>query len=145
MLSTGCEQQYSPRSFEDFMEDAIARDGALARCNKDRDGTIDDVECSNARRAAAAAAAAASSVCAAASSRSSQSASWLRFGIASAREEQAEQRAIADAQAAAEAAYEAQWVDPKTLQSAASSSNVAAADDSRAFGPPISPADDEPG
>lgn len=36
------------------MEDGLAREGVLALCNRDRDGTIDDVECANARRAAAA-------------------------------------------------------------------------------------------
>lgn len=43
-----------PRSFFVFMEDAIAREGVLARCNQDRDSTLRDVECLNARRAAVA-------------------------------------------------------------------------------------------
>jgi hypothetical protein len=43
-----------PRGFFVFMEDALAREGVLARCNQDRDSTLRDVECSNARRAAAA-------------------------------------------------------------------------------------------
>jgi hypothetical protein len=46
--------QAAPRSFFEFMEDGIARDGVLARCNQDRDATLSDVECANARRAAAA-------------------------------------------------------------------------------------------
>ena len=137
MLSTGCEQQYSPRSFEDFMEDAIARDGVLARCNRDRDATIDDLECSNARRAAAAVAVAGERVRSDELEEQSER-KLVALRDRTAREEHAEQRAIAEAQAAAEAAYEARWVDPKTLQNAALSSNLAAADDSRAFGPPIS-------
>ncbi len=36
------------------MEDGLARDGVLARCNQDRDATLTDTECANARRAAAA-------------------------------------------------------------------------------------------
>jgi hypothetical protein len=34
------------------MEDAIARDGTLARCNEDPEGTMEDIECAHARRAA---------------------------------------------------------------------------------------------
>jgi len=33
------------------MDDSIARDGTLARCNQDPDGTADDIECAHARRA----------------------------------------------------------------------------------------------
>lgn len=36
------------------MEDQIAREGTLARCNQDREATVNDIECANARRAAAA-------------------------------------------------------------------------------------------
>ena len=36
------------------MDDDIARDGTLARCNENRDETLNDIECANARRAAAA-------------------------------------------------------------------------------------------
>ena len=43
-----------PRTVLDFMEDGLAREGVLTRCNHDRDATLQDVECSNARRAAAA-------------------------------------------------------------------------------------------
>jgi hypothetical protein len=42
-----------PRSVLDFMDDGLARDGVLTRCNRHRDETLDDVECANARRAAA--------------------------------------------------------------------------------------------
>ena len=48
-----CAPQPEPRSVLDFMEDGLARDGVLTRCNRNRDSTLDDVECANARRAAA--------------------------------------------------------------------------------------------
>jgi hypothetical protein len=48
----GCERPPEPRTFADFMDDSIARDGTLARCNKDPDGTMEDIECAHARRAA---------------------------------------------------------------------------------------------
>jgi len=47
-----CAPQPAPRSVLDFMEDGLARDGALARCNQNRDATLSDGECANARRAA---------------------------------------------------------------------------------------------
>src|SRR5687768_474466 len=49
-----CAPQPEPRTVSLFMEDGLARDGVLARCNQDRDATSTDVECANARRAAAA-------------------------------------------------------------------------------------------
>jgi hypothetical protein len=49
-----CVEEPPPRSFTEFMEDAIAREGTLIRCNEDRTATASDVECMNARRAAAA-------------------------------------------------------------------------------------------
>src|SRR5690606_30617941 len=51
-FTAACDRQ-TPRTFNDFMEDSIARDGAIARCNQDRDATVNDPECANARRAAA--------------------------------------------------------------------------------------------
>jgi hypothetical protein len=48
-----CAPQPEPRSVLDFMDDGLARDGVLTRCNRNRDETLDDVECANARRAAA--------------------------------------------------------------------------------------------
>jgi hypothetical protein len=47
-----CAQQSEPRSVLDFMEDGLARDGVLTRCSRNRDETLDEVECANARRAA---------------------------------------------------------------------------------------------
>ena len=51
-LLAGCSSEPRPRSFMEFMDDSLAREGALARCNRDREATADDAECVNARRAA---------------------------------------------------------------------------------------------
>jgi hypothetical protein len=51
LLLAACENRPAPRSFADFMDDSIARDGTLARCNQDPEGTADDIECAHARRA----------------------------------------------------------------------------------------------
>ena len=48
-----CQQPNRPRGYEFFMEDGLAREGVLARCNQDRKASGDDQECENARRAAA--------------------------------------------------------------------------------------------
>jgi hypothetical protein len=48
-----CAPQPESRSVLDFMEDGLARDGVLTRCNRNRDETLADVECANARRAEA--------------------------------------------------------------------------------------------
>ena len=53
LMAACAPSQPEPRSVLDFMEDGLARDGALTRCNQDRDATLTDVECANARRAAA--------------------------------------------------------------------------------------------
>jgi hypothetical protein len=51
---TACApSQPEPRSVLDFMDDGLAREGVLTRCNQNRDATLDDPECVNARRAAA--------------------------------------------------------------------------------------------
>lgn len=50
LLLAACEQP-EPRGFAVFMEDSIARDGTLARCNQDPEGTAGDIECAHARRA----------------------------------------------------------------------------------------------
>src|SRR6185503_16523219 len=49
-----CAPETKPRTDLDFMEDGLAREGVLTRCNQDRDATLHDVECANARRASAA-------------------------------------------------------------------------------------------
>jgi hypothetical protein len=52
LLLAGCEEP-RPRSFTDFMDDRIAREGTIAHCNQNPVATADDIECANARRAAA--------------------------------------------------------------------------------------------
>jgi hypothetical protein len=46
-----CEEP-RPRTFADFTEDPIARDGTLARCKQHAEQSLNDIECSNASRAA---------------------------------------------------------------------------------------------
>jgi hypothetical protein len=48
-----CAPQPAPRSVIDFMEDGLAREGVLIRCNESRQETVADLECVNARRAEA--------------------------------------------------------------------------------------------
>jgi hypothetical protein len=48
-----CAPQSEPRTVSDFMDDGLARDGVLTRCNQNREETLTDEECVNARRAAA--------------------------------------------------------------------------------------------
>jgi hypothetical protein len=48
-----CAPQSEPRTVTDFMDDGLARDGVLTRCNQNREETLTDEECANARRAAA--------------------------------------------------------------------------------------------
>jgi hypothetical protein len=48
-----CAPKSEPRTVSDFMDDGFARDGVLTRCNQNREETLNDVECNNARRAAA--------------------------------------------------------------------------------------------
>jgi len=99
-----------PRRFEEFMDDSIARDGTLARCNQDRSGTAHDIECANARRAAAAIALAQEQERRAELERESErKLASLRSEIE--RRDRAKRDAMAAALAAAEAAYEAQWAD----------------------------------
>ena len=108
-LGAACERQ-EPRSFEHFMDDAIARDGALARCNQSRETAGDDVECMNARRAAEAVAVAEQNAREAALERQSeQTLIAMRDRVAV--EQEARVRSEQEARAAADAAYDAQWVD----------------------------------
>jgi hypothetical protein len=108
-FGAACEQ-HEPRSFNDFMEDAIARDGALARCGNEP-SLANDIECANARRAASAVAVAQERAREAALERESER-KLVAMRDRVAFEQRAERRAEAHAQAAAEAAYEAQWTDP---------------------------------
>lgn len=105
-----CEQ-HEPRSFQDFMEDAIARDGALARCSRDPVAAAPDVECANARRAAEAVAVAAERARKVELEAQSER-RLIALRDRAALEQEAVEQAAAEAQAAEAAAYEAQWVDP---------------------------------
>ncbi len=53
ILLAGCAEEPLPRTAEYFMDNRIALDGAMVRCNADRERTIGDPECINARRAVA--------------------------------------------------------------------------------------------
>lgn len=108
-ILTGCGEG-QPRSFEFFMEDEFARDGTLARCNDEREDTLNDIECANARRAASAIALTEERV-----RRqqleidSERKLEQLRAQME--RERQMAGNAKAAAEAAAFAAYEAYWRD----------------------------------
>jgi hypothetical protein len=54
-LVAACQgSQPGGRTFYDFKEDSVARDGVLSRCDRAPDATANDLECVAARRAAAA-------------------------------------------------------------------------------------------
>jgi hypothetical protein len=109
-LGAACERQ-EPRSFADFMDDAIARDGALARCNQDRSAAANDVECVNARSAAEAVAVAAERARQADLDRQSER-TLIALRDRAGFEQEAAERAAAEERAAEQAAYDAQWIDP---------------------------------
>ena len=52
LFASGCSPEPQARSFADYLEDRMLMDGTLARCNADRIGTHNDLDCANARRAA---------------------------------------------------------------------------------------------
>jgi len=124
-----------PRRFEEFMDDSIAREGTLARCNQQRQETTQDIECANARRAASALALIEERQRREALElESERKLAALRSEIE--RRDRAKREAMAAALAAAEAAYEAQWASAAELdESAAGESGQAAAVQ---FGAPIS-------
>lgn len=51
LLASACSPP-PPRTFDYFLDDQIARDGVLARCDLDPVAAQTDIECANARRAA---------------------------------------------------------------------------------------------
>jgi hypothetical protein len=53
-MLVACAPQPEPRTVTDFMDDGFAREGVLTRCDQNREQTLGDEECVNARRAAAA-------------------------------------------------------------------------------------------
>lgn len=104
----GCSAEIRPRSFMQFMDDSIAREGTLARCNQDREATAGDAECINARRAASTLAARADEELREqreANSDVLRAAVRDREGYAQA----AARRAEAAAQVTADAEFESQW------------------------------------
>ena len=106
-LVAACEEP-RPISFAEFMEDDIARDGTLARCNMDREATSGDIECANARRAASAIALRDERARREAyEAESERRIADLRAEVE--RERVTAQEAQQRAEAAARAAYEAQW------------------------------------
>ena len=53
VVLAACAPKSEPRTVLDFMDDGFAREGVLTRCNQNREETLNDKECINARRAAA--------------------------------------------------------------------------------------------
>ncbi len=101
-----------PRTYFDFMEDGIAREGVLTRCNRDRDATLNDQECSNARRAAAAIALEQERSRSEGLAReSARKLTALRDRAT--REARTEQAAESAARADAQAAYDRLWPNPE--------------------------------
>jgi hypothetical protein len=113
-----CQQPAKPRTYEFFMEDGLAREGVLARCNQDRQASVNDLECDNARRAAAAVGATGERERTEHNEReSSRKLEQLRDRAA--RQQQAEEQAAAAAKAAEKEAYESQWREKNAAASGA--------------------------
>jgi hypothetical protein len=122
-----CQQPAKARSYEFFMEDGLAREGVLARCNQDRNASVNDPECDNARRAAAAIGATGERERTQNYEReSSRKLEELRDRAA--RKQQAEEQAAAAAKAAEKEAYEAQWRDKASASPTGPISNNAVDD-----------------
>lgn len=134
-LVAACSPQPGSRNFYFFMDDDLAREGVLARCNQDRDATLSDIECSNARRAAAAIALKAEHERSELYARESER-KLLALRISISRETEAQRSAAAAARAAAELAYELQWKDPRTGRYA-SAGEAGGARQGAAFGAPV--------
>jgi hypothetical protein len=129
-----CAPPPEPRSVLDFMEDGLARDGVLARCNEDRDVTLSEIECDNARRAAATITAESDRGRSEDLERESER-KLIALRERSDRQAAAERAAAAAVRAAAEAAYEARWRGPAGSRTAPTGANEAAP----AFGAPVGP------
>jgi hypothetical protein len=129
-----CAPEPEPRSVLDFMDDGIAREGVLSRCNRNRDETSADEECANARRAAAAIALEAERARAPVLEQESAD-KLVALRDSQARAAAAEQDAAAAARDAAEAAYEARWRDPSGPRPPAGAGDGVAP----TFGAPVGP------
>ena len=90
------------------MDDGLAREGVLTRCNENRDETLADVECVNARRAAATLALEAERARAPQLEQESE-AKLVALRDREGRQAAAEQDAAEAARVAAAEAYEARW------------------------------------
>lgn len=143
VLATACSKP-DARGFDEFMEDRIAREGVIARCNQNREATENDIECANARRAASTIALREEQ----ARRReleleSDKKLATLRAEIE--RRDRAKREAMDAALAAAQAAYEAQWAKDeaaadeveRALQNAAPSPDDA--QPVKEFGSPVQP------
>lgn len=108
LFASGCTPEPQPRSFADYLEDRMLMDGTLARCNADRIGTHNDLDCANARRAAVTIALRVEEAKREELERESErKLSELRDELA--RREAREREALAAAEAAKQEAYEAIW------------------------------------
>jgi hypothetical protein len=132
-LTACAPPQPEPRTVLDFMDDGLAREGVLTRCNQNRDATLTDEECANARRASAAAALAVERARESGLERESE-AKLLALREREARRSAAEQGAAAASRVAAEAAYEARWRDPAGPRT---TDTGAAPNSAPAFGTPV--------
>ena len=104
-----CAEPPEPRRFTQFLNDPIAREATLLRCNADREGSAADLECNNARRAAAAIAAQAEAKRRAElEAQSERERAAARARVAA--EQEAARKAAEAARRAAEAAYEQQFL-----------------------------------
>jgi hypothetical protein len=108
LIASGCAPEPQPRTFADYLEDRPLMEGTLARCNADRDGSHNDLDCANARRAAVTIALRVEEARREELERESErKLAALRDELA--RREQREREALAEAEAARQAAYEAIW------------------------------------
>ncbi|HEX5049563.1 MAG TPA: EexN family lipoprotein [Gammaproteobacteria bacterium] len=121
-----CQQERGPRTVSSFMDDGLAREGVLARCNQDAEASKSDVECDNARRAAAAIAAADAAddhKHSADLARQSER-KMLAMRERDSQAQHAEARAEAEARAQSDADYEAQWREQSSAGRTASANDV---------------------
>ena len=117
------------------MDDSVAREGTLARCNQNRQETARDIECANARRAASALALIEERERREVLERESErKLAALRTQIE--RRDRAKRDAMAAALAAAEAAYEAQWASSEEWAEDTEAQPSSVAPEAR-FGAPI--------
>jgi hypothetical protein len=108
IVACGCTAEPQPRSFAEYMEDRVLMEGMLTRCNADRDGSHNDLDCANARRAAVTIALRVEEARREELERESErKLTELRNELA--RREAAEREALAAAEAARQAAYEEIW------------------------------------